>query len=109
MVENSHGRIEEVLSIDISPTLLGLASFITRFDSPDIFRIKQKFCSLCDCVCGRAGNLSIRKDNDIRRDILDIILEWIVPPDVNEKPTVLYFCIDFLSSHQQIMVSISMK
>ncbi|GAW06426.1 ras gtpase activator [Lentinula edodes] len=81
MVENSHGRIEEVLSIDISPTLLGLASFITRFDSPDIFRIKQKFCSLCDCVCGRAGNLSIRKDNDIRRDILDIILEWIVPPD----------------------------
>ncbi|KAJ3936091.1 MAG: hypothetical protein NXY57DRAFT_886591 [Lentinula lateritia] len=81
MVENSHGRIEEVLSIDISPTLLGLASFITRFDSPDIFRIKQKFCSLCDCVCGRAGNLSIRKDNDIRRDILDIILEWIPPTD----------------------------
>lgn len=83
MVENSHTRLEDASSLDVSPTLLGLASFITRFDSPESFRIKQKFCLLCDSVCGRTGNLSVRKDNDIRRNILDTVIEWIVPPEVN--------------------------
>lgn len=82
MVEDGHGRIEEVSNIEITPTLLGLATFITRFESPESFRIKQKFCSLCDCVSGRTGVLGVRKDNDIRRNILDTIVEWIVPPDV---------------------------
>ncbi|KAJ3719315.1 hypothetical protein C8R42DRAFT_777357 [Lentinula raphanica] len=81
MVENSNGRIEDTLSTDISPTLLGLASFIARFDSPESYRIKQKFCSLCDCVSMRNANLHARKDHDVRRDILDIITDWIVTPD----------------------------
>ncbi|KAJ4479043.1 hypothetical protein J3R30DRAFT_2708420 [Lentinula aciculospora] len=81
MVENTHGRIEDVLNVDISPTLLGLASFIARYNLPEIFRLKQKFCLLCDCVHGKVGNLGVRKDNDIRRDILDIIIEWIIQPE----------------------------
>ncbi|KAJ3987640.1 hypothetical protein F5890DRAFT_1563214 [Lentinula detonsa] len=81
MVENSHGRIEDVLSTDISPTLLGLASYVTRFDSPESSRIKQKFCLLCDSVCGKISNLNARKDNDVRRDILETIMDWIVQPE----------------------------
>ncbi|KAF9067659.1 hypothetical protein BDP27DRAFT_1225535 [Rhodocollybia butyracea] len=82
MVENSQGRIEEMSNnMDISSTLLGLAQFIARFESPESFRIKQKFCLLCDCACAKTGYLSVRKDNDIRRRILDIIVEWIVPPE----------------------------
>ncbi|KAF5369620.1 hypothetical protein D9757_010458 [Collybiopsis confluens] len=81
MVEDGHARIDEVSNMEITPTLLGLATFITRFESPESFRIKQKFCLLCDCVCGRTGVLGVRKDNDVRRNILDTIVEWIVPPD----------------------------
>src|ERR1700761_9564826 len=83
MVEDGHGRIEEVSNMEITPTLLGLATFITRFDSPESLRIKQKFCSLCDCVCGRTGILGVRKDNDVRRNILDTVVEWIIPPEVS--------------------------
>ncbi|KIK64870.1 hypothetical protein GYMLUDRAFT_83217 [Collybiopsis luxurians FD-317 M1] len=80
MVENGPERINEFSNEQFFLTLLSLAVFITRLQSPEIFRIKQKFCSLCDIVCDGTSIPSARKDKDIPRGILDTIVEWIVPP-----------------------------
>lgn len=82
IVENANLRLEEVISIDISSTLLGFASFITRFDNPETLRVKIKFCLLCDSVCERSSTLTLRKDGLARHSILDIIVTWIVSSEV---------------------------
>jgi hypothetical protein len=80
-VENAQVPVEEVLSIDISTTLLALAGFIARFTDPISYRIKIKYCALCESVCDRADTLSLRgKDSSARHNILDIVMEWIVEP-----------------------------
>lgn len=65
------------MSIDISLTLLALASFIARFDPQAASRLRLKFCALCDAVCDRTDTLTLRKDNPARQKILDIVMEWM--------------------------------
>ncbi|KAF8872759.1 hypothetical protein BD779DRAFT_1679537 [Infundibulicybe gibba] len=77
LVENGHVPLEDVMSIDISSTLLTLATFIARFGGPTSFRVKMKFCLMCDTVCDRTDTLTLRKDNNARHHILDIIIQWM--------------------------------
>jgi hypothetical protein len=65
------------MSIDISSTMLSLASFIARFDPQAASRLRLKFCALCDAVCDRTDTLTLRKDNPARQKILDIVMEWM--------------------------------
>lgn len=102
IVENTHARLEEVVSIDISTTMLALASFIARFDTPAIFRIKIKFCALCDSVCERTDTLTFRKDSGARRSILDIIMEWIHAQNVRVRSRPFIFHALISSSHSLI-------
>ncbi|KAJ7668141.1 hypothetical protein B0H17DRAFT_990194 [Mycena rosella] len=77
IIDNTHVRSEEIMSIDISLTMLALASFIARFDPQDASRLRLKFCVLCDAVCDRSDTLTLRKDNPARQKILDIVMEWM--------------------------------
>ncbi|KAG5638079.1 hypothetical protein H0H81_001929 [Sphagnurus paluster] len=79
LVENSHGTMEDVMSIDVSSTMLTLASFMSRFNGYTSFRLKTKFCVMCEIVCDRTNTLAVRKDSNARRDILNIIIGWIQP------------------------------
>lgn len=79
LVENTHVPLEDVMSIDISSTMLALARFIARYSGTASFRVKIKFCIMCDSVCERADTLTLRKDTAARHEILDIIMEWIQP------------------------------
>ncbi|KAG5648701.1 hypothetical protein DXG03_000048 [Asterophora parasitica] len=91
LVENSHGTMEDVMSIDVSSTMSTLASFMTRFTGPPSFRLKTKFCAMCESVCNRTDTLAVRKDSSARHHILDIIIGWIQPTTGNtgELATIL--------------------
>ncbi|KAJ7094350.1 hypothetical protein C8R44DRAFT_384405 [Mycena epipterygia] len=77
IIDNVNIRPEEIMSIDISLTMLALASFIARFDPQAASRLRLKFCALCDAVCDRTDTLTLRKDNPARQKILDIVMEWM--------------------------------
>lgn len=77
LVENTHVAMEDVMSIDISSIMLTLASFVSRFNGHASFRVKTKFCVMCESVCDRTDTLTLRKDSSARHGILDIIMEWI--------------------------------
>ncbi|KAF8076811.1 hypothetical protein FPV67DRAFT_1605221 [Lyophyllum atratum] len=79
LVENSHGTMEDVMSIDVSSTMLTLASFMARFNGPLSIRLKTKFCIMCESVCDRTDTLAVRKDSSARHNILDIVIGWIQP------------------------------
>ncbi|CAK5277391.1 unnamed protein product [Mycena citricolor] len=77
IIDNTHGESEEIMSIDISATMLSLATFISRFEAHAASRLRLKFCQLCDALCERTDTLTLRKDNLARQKILDIIMEWM--------------------------------
>lgn len=83
LVENTQANLEGVMAIDISPTMLTLASFMARFDNSESFRLKVKFCFLCENVCDRTDTLTLRKDSWARHRILDMIMDWMQPTTVH--------------------------
>ncbi|KAI0306901.1 hypothetical protein B0F90DRAFT_1915023 [Multifurca ochricompacta] len=60
MVENAQAQ-DEVLTVDMTPTLYSLATFVNGFDNIPAYRIRLKFCALCDSVFSRPDML--RKDS----------------------------------------------
>jgi hypothetical protein len=80
LLEKAQAPLGDSLSSDISSTLSALARFITRFNTPACYRIKIKFCVLCDHVCEKTNTLTFRKDQSPRHDILDLVMEWIQDP-----------------------------
>lgn len=70
------------MAIDISPTMLTLASFMARFDDSESFRLKIKFCVMCENVCDRTDTLTLRKDSWARHRILDMVIDWMQPISV---------------------------
>ncbi|KAJ2930404.1 hypothetical protein H1R20_g6694, partial [Candolleomyces eurysporus] len=83
LAEDKQGSIEDVMSVDVSSLMHSLAEFIARYDEPASHRIKIKFCQLCKSICERTDILTMRKDNALRHDILDIVLEWLQPSNMH--------------------------
>ncbi|RDB19915.1 Neurofibromin [Hypsizygus marmoreus] len=81
LVEGTHA--EDVMSIDITSTMLTLANFMARFTGPTTCRVKTKFCIMCESVCDRTDTLTVRKDNSARHSILDIVMSWIQSEDID--------------------------
>ncbi|KAJ6540091.1 hypothetical protein B0H10DRAFT_2170598 [Mycena sp. CBHHK59/15] len=101
IIENTHVRPEEIMSIDISQTMLALASFIARFDSQSALRLRLKFCNLCDAVCDRTDTLTLRKDSPARQKILDFVMEWMETSPPNDlNMTCLRTCVKLLDRLQ---------
>uniref|UniRef100_A0A0W0FVQ0 Ras-GAP domain-containing protein n=1 Tax=Moniliophthora roreri TaxID=221103 RepID=A0A0W0FVQ0_MONRR len=91
IVENTHTRMEEVVNIDISSTLMGLTHLITRFDvNQDTYREKIKFCVLCDSAYERTDTLTLRKDSISRHNILDTVIQWIRPLEATADQMLQY-------------------
>ena len=67
------------MNVDMSPSMQMLATFLARFSGPASYRIKIKYCILCESVCNRTDTLTIRKDSPARYIILDILLLWMSP------------------------------
>lgn len=85
MVENAQAQ-DEVLTVDMTPTLYSLATFINTFDSIPAYRIRLKFCALCDSVFSRPDMLRKDSTSSHRQKILDILLGWIQDPSSTEDP-----------------------
>ena len=79
IVESAHVAPEDIMSIDISSTMLQLASFMARFRGPATFRMKIKFCVMCESVSDRTHTLTVRNESAARRSILDMVISWIQP------------------------------
>jgi len=79
MVENAQAQ-HEVLTVDMTPTLYSLATFINSFDNLPAYRIRLKFCALCDSVFSRPDMLRKDSTSSHRQKILDILLGWIQDP-----------------------------
>ncbi|KAH9981838.1 hypothetical protein BJV74DRAFT_778311 [Russula compacta] len=79
MVENAQAQ-DEVLTVDMTPTLYSLATFINSFDNLPAYRIRLKFCALCDSVFSRPDMLRKDSTSSHRQKILDILLGWIQDP-----------------------------
>ncbi|KAF5371189.1 hypothetical protein D9758_004214 [Tetrapyrgos nigripes] len=82
IAENTAAR-QEIVSIDIGATLLNLATLIKGYGATETFRLKSKFCSLCESLCDRTESLMLRRDGDVRRNLLDIVVKWIQLPDAS--------------------------
>ncbi|PPR04649.1 hypothetical protein CVT24_011867 [Panaeolus cyanescens] len=83
IAENPNVGIEDVMSVDMSATMVTLASFIGGCEGPSLHRIRIKFCVLCEAVCSRQDNLNIRRDSSARHEILDYVLQWMTLPSMN--------------------------
>ena len=79
MVENAQAQ-HEVLTVDMTPTLYSLATFINSFDNLPAYRIRLKFCALCDSVFSRPDMLRKDSTSSHRQKILDILLGWTQDP-----------------------------
>ncbi|KAI0040644.1 hypothetical protein FA95DRAFT_1647858 [Auriscalpium vulgare] len=81
LIENAQAQ-DDVLTIEMTPTLHALAGFINRFNEPASHRIRIKFCALCDSVFTRPDMLARRTDSTstVRQHILNIVLGWIQKP-----------------------------
>ena len=79
MVENAQAQ-DEVLTVDMTPTLYSLATFINTFENIPAYRIRLKFCALCDSVFSRPDMLRKDSTSSHRQKILDILLGWIQDP-----------------------------
>ncbi|KAH9948737.1 hypothetical protein B0H21DRAFT_787622 [Amylocystis lapponica] len=73
-------NFEEVRGIDINATILVLASYIGRFQDSLSYRLRLKYCGLCDAVFSQAETITMRKDSVTRQKIVDIVIEWVVDP-----------------------------
>jgi neurofibromin 1 len=71
---------DEVLKVDMTPTLYSLATFINSFNNLPAYRIRLKFCALCDSVFSRPDMLRKDSTSSHRQKILDILLGWIQDP-----------------------------
>ncbi|KAI0291754.1 hypothetical protein BC826DRAFT_969907 [Russula brevipes] len=83
MVENAQAQ-DEVLTVDMTPTLYSLATFINSFDNLPAYRIRLKFCALCDSVFSRPDMLRKDSTSSHRQKILDILLGWIQDPTLTD-------------------------
>lgn len=79
LVENVQ-CLEEIRGMDLCSTLTLVAGFIGRFHDSVAYRLRTKFCSMCEVVFDQAETITMRKDNGSRQKIADIIIEWIQDP-----------------------------
>ncbi|KAG6336483.1 hypothetical protein ID866_2597 [Astraeus odoratus] len=89
LVENAQAPPDEALSVDLGSILGLLAGFISRFDDLNAYRIRVKFCNLCDSVCERTDTLTLRKDDLSRNLVLDTLMEWFEDPSTQSNPEVI--------------------
>ncbi|KAG1752509.1 uncharacterized protein EDB91DRAFT_1102988 [Suillus paluster] len=91
LVENAQMPPDEALSVDLGSILYVLVGFISRFSDPVSYRIRVKFCALCESICHRTDTLTLRKDDLSRNRIVDVVMDWFQDPLANTDPEAVQF------------------
>ncbi|KAI0026519.1 hypothetical protein K488DRAFT_92404, partial [Vararia minispora EC-137] len=73
--ENTQSK-DELLTVNVMPTLYTLAGFINRFSGSEAQHVRIKFCVLCDSLFAWPDMLSMRKDGNLHQNVLDILIDW---------------------------------
>lgn len=76
LVENVQ-YLEEIRGMELPITLSVIAGFIGRFHDIVSYRLRLKFCNMCESVFNQGETMAMRKDGNNRQKIVDIIVEWI--------------------------------
>lgn len=63
--------------MELPITLSVIAGFIGRFHDIVSYRLRLKFCNMCESVFNQGETMAMRKDGNNRQKIVDIIVEWI--------------------------------
>ena len=79
LVENAQ-YLEEIRTMDLGSTLAVIASFMGRFHDAISYRLRMKFCTLCEGVFSQGELIAMRKDSSNKQRIADIVTEWIQDP-----------------------------
>jgi len=82
MSENTQVALEDVVNVDIGVTMIALGQHVARCTGESGQRLKIKYCSLCERISSRADNIALRNDSVARHEVLDYILQWMVPTKV---------------------------
>ena len=75
IIENAQS-CEDLRGTDIISILQRMALWITRLHDMTSFRLKIRFCALCDSFMEQPELFSVRRDNAARLAITDCIIEW---------------------------------
>ncbi|KAL1741753.1 hypothetical protein HDZ31DRAFT_84616 [Schizophyllum fasciatum] len=78
---------EDFVAVDMASTMLSLGQQLPLTTVTSSARLKIKFCQLCDSLWGRPAAQVIKKDNDSRLKLLDLVVEWMQvaqPGDFNQ-------------------------
>ncbi|KAL1727572.1 hypothetical protein EV714DRAFT_253754 [Schizophyllum commune] len=68
---------EDFVAVDMASTMLSLGQQLPLTSAASSARLKIKFCQLCDSLWGRPAAQVIKKDNDSRLKLLDLVVEWM--------------------------------
>ena len=80
LVDRADSPSEDVLgNADLAQTLLSLTGFVDRFSEQASLRLKVKFCAFCENALARTDSFGLRKDEFVRNNLLDVVVEWIQP------------------------------
>ncbi|KAH7098759.1 hypothetical protein BKA62DRAFT_711739 [Auriculariales sp. MPI-PUGE-AT-0066] len=65
-------------NVDISRTVMAISRMFRRGDvSKAAYRVKLKFCQLCDTLIKKKDLVSVRKENSLRNALVEKCFEWI--------------------------------
>ena len=80
LVDRPDAPSDDVLgNMDLNQTLLSMARLMDNFSQDSCFRLRAKFCGFCESALARADAFGLRKDDIIRNNLLEVIVEWIEP------------------------------
>lgn len=77
LILDNERNLEEKMTFDISPTLMSLTNMISRCEGSQTFRLRMKFCGLCDGISMRMDTFILRKESPARQNIIELLMEWM--------------------------------
>ncbi|KAF9527976.1 hypothetical protein CPB83DRAFT_363170 [Crepidotus variabilis] len=72
--------LEEFMSTDTTSITSTLARRVNRCPGASGQRLKVKYCGFLESSVKRHNIFSVKKDNSWRHEVLDLILQWMLPP-----------------------------
>lgn len=67
-----------------------MARLMDSLSQDSCYRLRAKFCSFCESALARTDAFGLRKDDVVRNNLLEVVVEWI-EPNVSIPPTRCFF------------------
>lgn len=72
--------------MDLNQTLLSMARLMDSLSQDSCYRLRAKFCGFCESALARTDAFGLRKDDVVRNNLLEVVVEWI-EPNVSISPS----------------------